>query len=200
MWVLFCVLWGFEVFKLFIDKIFHNDMWQQVKDATMNTIGLTTGSYPTSEFKRKLLIAEHSPIRLIKICWRWVGIKYWVSVHFVRHKIGVEHFVTTQRTDRTGENRDSKRQDSLVNHVCEANAQALINMSRKRLCSMASPETRQAWEKVKHEISLIEPELASCMVKECIYRGFCPELKSCGYHKQPPFKKELEAYRKGINE
>ena len=38
------------------------------------------------------------------------------------------------------------------------------------------------------------------MVKECIYRGFCPEMFSCGYHKTEAFQKELAEYRKGINE
>lgn len=107
----------------------------------MNTIGKTTGAYPTNEWKRKLLMSEHSPIRRIKIYWRWKDIKYWVSVHIVRHKIGIEHWVTTQRTDRTGVNRDESTQESFVNHACEADAQALINMSRKRLCYCASKET-----------------------------------------------------------
>lgn len=45
----------------------------------------------------------------------------------------------------------------------------------------------------------ILPELASCMVKDCIYRGYCYEYKSCGYFNTPEYKKELEEYRKGIN-
>lgn len=53
---------------------------------------------------------------------------------------------------------------------------------------------------MKEEIKKVEPELASCMVKECIYRGFCPEMFSCGYYKTEEYKKELAKYRKGINE
>ena len=71
-----------------IDKFIHEDNWQEIKDATMNTIGKSTGAYPSSEWKRKLLLSEHSPIRKLKISWRWADIKYWVSVHLVRHKIG----------------------------------------------------------------------------------------------------------------
>ena len=183
-----------------IDKTTYVDEWQKVKDATMNTIGKDTGKYPNSEWKRKLIMAEHSPIRLIKFGWRWKDLKYWVSVHLVRHWLGITHFVSTQRTDRTGIPRDELPQGSVVNHECEANAQALINISRKRLCSCASPETRKAWQEVKDEVAKVEPELASCMVKECIYRGFCPEMFSCGYHKTEVFKKELEEYRRGINE
>lgn len=183
-----------------IDIFKHEDNWQDIKDSTMNTIGKTTGKYPTSEWKRKLIISEHSPIRRMKFYWRWKDLMYWISVHMVRHKHGIEHWVSTQRTDRTGVDRNQKLQSDLVNHACEANAQALINISRKRLCSCASKETREAWQEVKNEVAKVEPELASCMVKECVYRGFCPEMVSCGYHKTEAYKKELEEYRKGINE
>ena len=145
------------------------------------------------------LISEHSPIRRLHINWRWLGLKSWISVHFVRHKIGIEHWVSTQRTDRTNIDRDKLTQDSLVNHECEADAQALINISRKRLCNCASKETREAWSMVKDKIAIKEPELASCMVRECIYRGFCPEMFSCGYTKTEQFELELNEYRKGIN-
>ena len=179
----------------------YKDNWQDVKNATMNTIGKDKGAYPSSDWKRRLLLSEHSPIRKLHIGWKWSDLKYWVSVHLVRHKYGIEHFVSTQRTDRTGISRDEMPQNSLVNHECEANAQALINISRKRLCHCASLETRQAWQQVKSEIALVEPELASVMVKECVYRnGLCPEMFSCGYHKTEAFKKELEEYRGGMNE
>lgn len=166
----------------------------------MNTIGKTTGKYPDKNWKRRFIISEHSPIRRIKFYWRWKDLKSWVSVHFVRHHIGIDHWVSTQRTDRTGINRDEKPQGAFVNHGCDANAQALINVSRKRLCTCASPETREAWKLVKSEVEKVEPELASCMVRECVYRGFCPEMFSCGYYKTEEYKKELAKYRKGINE
>ena len=180
-----------------IDIFKYEDNWQEVKDSTMNTIGKTKGTYPTSDWKRRLILSEHSPIRRIKFYWRWKGIKYFVSMHFTRHKIGVEHWISTQRSDRTGINRDSLPQDAEVSHCVEANAQALINISRKRLCYCASPETREAWQEVKDKVSEVEPELASCMVKECIYRGFCPEMFSCGYSKTEAFEKELKEYREG---
>lgn len=178
-----------------IDIFKHEDNWQEVKDAAMNTIGKDTGKYPDSEWKRKILLSEHSPIRLIRFYWRWNALKSWVSVHIVRHKFGIEHWVKSQRSDRTGVDRDKLPQDSLVNHACEANAQALINMSRKRLCNCAAKETRDAWLEVKAKVAEVEPELASCMVRECIYRGFCPELKSCGYTDTHKYREELAAYR-----
>lgn len=185
---------------MYIDNFKHIDNWQEVKDATMNTIGKSTGKYPESEWKRRLILSEHSPIRKIRFSWRWKDLKYWVSVHLVRHWLGIVHFVTTQRSDRTGIDRNDLPQGQLVTHEADANAQALINISRKRLCSCASPETRQAWQAVKDEVAKVEPELARCMVKDCIYRGYCYEMFSCGFHKTEQFKKELEDYRKGINE
>ena len=175
----------------------HEDNWQDVKNATMTTIGKSTGKYPDSKWKRQLLQSEHSPIRKIRFSWKWGDLPYWVSVHMVRHKIGIEHFVKTQRSDRTNICRDELPQGALVSHECEADAQALINISRRRLCSCASPETRKAWSLVKEKVAETEPELASCMVKECIYRGFCPEMFGCGFDQTEAFQKELAEYRSG---
>ena len=47
---------------------------------------------------------------------------------------------------------------------------------------------------MKDEVAKIEPELASCMVRECVYRGFCPEMYGCGFDKTEEYKKELERY------
>lgn len=182
-----------------VDRFDHADNWQAIKDTTMNTIGKNTGKYPDSEWKRRLIISEHSPIRRLKFYWRWAGLKFWVSVHYVRHKTGIEHWVSTQRSDRTGKDRDTIGQGALVNHACEANAQAMIFISRRRLCMCASPETREAWIAVKEKVAETEPELAGCMVRECVYRGFCPEFNSCGYYKTDAYQKELAEYRKGIN-
>lgn len=159
----------------------YQDNWQKVKNAAMNTIGQEDGQYPSSAWKRKILLAEHSPIRLLTFTVRITDLPYWVSVHLVRHKIGVEHFVSTQRSDRTGIDRAKLPQDSLVDHTMVLDAQALINISRRRLCSQASYETQQVWNAVISAVREYEPELANCCVPECIYRGFCPEMKTCGY-------------------
>lgn len=179
-----------------IDWTEYKDVWADVKRSARNTIGRDgSGMYPSDNWKKNILLAEHSPIRKIKFSWRWFGLPYWVSVHFVRHKFGVDHWVSTQRTDRTGVIRDDKNQDAPVNHEVEANAQALINISRRRLCGQASTKTRKAWEEVVHEIDRKDPVLASVMVPECIYRGFCPELKSCGYCDTKEYEYRLAKYR-----
>lgn len=180
-----------------IDWMTYTDVWPGVKRAARNTISKDgEGAYPTDAWKKTILQAEHSPIRKIKVEWRWKNLPTWVSVHFVRHWLGILHWVSTQRSDRTGIPRDEKPQNAPVNHECEANAQALINISRRRLCSQAAPETRAAWKEVHAEIQKADPVLASVMVPECIYRGFCPEFTSCGYVDTEEYKQALEAYRR----
>ena len=80
--------------------------------------------------------------------------------------------------------------------------QALINISRKRLCMQASHETRSAWHEVKAKVEEVDPVLASVMVPECVYRGFCPEFegKGCGFDKTPEYQAMLTAYRKKVLE
>ena len=170
--------------------------WREVADAARTTIRLDEGTKePSARWKKRILLAEHSPVRKLCFNWKWEDLPYWVSVHFVRHKFGIEHFVSTQRTDRTGEDRTAKTQDAPVVHECFANAQAVMFISRRRLCGQASPETRAAWRAVVDAIAAQEPEVAACCVPECVYRGFCPEFKPCGYCNTPAFQQALAAYR-----
>jgi len=172
--------------------------WIKVINVARNTVNKEPlGKEPSSAWKRKILLAEHSPIRIIRLDYTWINIKSWISVHFVRHWLGITHFVSTQRDDRTGLDRDSKPQDSPVNHSFEANAQAVINISRKRLCFQAHKETREKWiEFLENAVRPSEPELHSVCVKECVYRGFCPEMVKCGYSETKEFEQELINYRK----
>ena len=173
-------------------------VWRDVADAARTTVRMEEGEQePSSSWKRRMLLSEHSPVRLMMFRWKWLNLKYWVSVHFVRHKVGIEHFVSTQRTDRTGADREAMPQSALVDHECCANAQTLITISRKRLCRQASPETTEAWRLVLAEVAKTEPELAGVCVAECVYRGFCPEFKPCGYAETAAYRKALRAYREG---
>jgi len=89
---------------------------------------------------------------------------------------------------------------SLVDVEGQANAQAIINISRKRLCSKASQETRQAWAAFLNNLKELEPELVSVCVPDCIYRGWCYEYNSCNYHHTSAYQKQLALYRSNINE
>jgi hypothetical protein len=174
--------------------------WADVLNAARSTVNKEAiNQEPSDNFKRKILLAEHSPIRLLNYKWEWRGIKSWVSQHFARHSKFAEHFVSTQRTDRTGLNRDELRQDELVNHVMATNAQEIIAISRRRLCSNASEETQHEWIDVVNGIRAIDPILADQLHPDCIYRGHCYEINSCNYHKTKKFQNDLAKYRDGIN-
>lgn len=154
--------------------------WQEVVDDCRATVGkLSLGKNPSDKFKRSILIAEHSPIRDISIKWKWEGMPHWVTVHWVRHKW--EKFVRTQRSDRTGVPREKLPQDEPQDFTGEANIQHLIDTMRKRLCFMASPETREYAEDLKAAIHELEPEISDVLQKNCIYRCGCPEMGGCGW-------------------
>lgn len=181
-------------------KITINDFggtYRDVADAARTTIGLEEGTKEIKDgYMYKMYMCEHSPIRLREFKIVIENCPSWVATHFVRHHIGVEKFVSTQRTDRTGIDRNKLPQDTPVRLQMNCNAQAMINISRKRLCSCASEETRKIWEMVLEELKKIDEPLYRCCVKECVYRGFCPEFKSCKYDKTKAFEKELEEYHK----
>lgn len=140
---------------------------------TVNKANLT--KEPSEKFKKKILIAEHSPIRDISIKWKWTEIPHWIVVHWVRHKW--EKFVATQRTDRTGIDRNKISQNAPSNMIGEANIQHLIDTYRKRLCFQASKETREYAEDFKVTTRIeVDEHIANVLVPNCIYRGGCPEF------------------------
>jgi hypothetical protein len=136
---------------------------------------------PSKKWKLQMLYAEHSPIRSVRYFIEITNLKRWISTHLVRHFLGINHFVGTQRTDRTGIDRSKLTQDEESVHAIDMNAQAFINVSRKRLCKQSSEETTKVWRTVISTLKQKDPELASVCVPECVYRGFCPELQPCGY-------------------
>lgn len=157
--------------------------WEEVVNDCRATVGKEDlGKEPGRKFKRAILVAEHSPIRDIIFKWRWRGMPHWVTVHWVRHKW--EKFVRTQRTDRTGIDRNKLTQDEPQNFTGEANVQALIDTMRKRLCYQASPETRQYAEDLKLTIHDVEPEISDVLVPNCVYRCGCPEPTTCGWYQK----------------
>ena len=196
--------------------------WIRVVNAARRTWGKKPIDHePSDKFKRKILLAEHSPIRLLEYDFTIENIRQWVTVHLVRHSVGCEKFVNSQRQDINNEIenitkriidilsaegllRDSWRErdylfqgeENTMDMTC--NAQSFINISRKRLCiGCASPETRLAWEIVIEKLKEIDPILAEKCVPECVYRGFCPEFdRCCGYVNSKAYQKRLKEYRK----
>lgn len=172
--------------------------WKRVLNAARRTIGKTPSeNEPSDSWKAKILLAEHSPIRLLEYDWGWSKIRQWVSVHLVRHHEGVEKFVHSQRSDRRELpcDRDKLYQGARNDMDMSANAQAIINISRKRCCNCASKETREAWSIVLDELKKVDPVFRSKCVPECVYRGFCPEwMSKCNYSKTDNYKKQRAEY------
>lgn len=195
--------------------------WKRVLNAARRTRGLKPlDKEPSENFKRKILLAEHSPIRLLEYDFTIEDIRQWVTVHLVRHHEGCEKFVSTQREDINEQigiiterimgllrdaglgrddwgARDYMFQGAENNMDMTCNAQAFINISRKRLCyGCASKKTREAWQLVIEMLREVDPILAEKCVPECIYRNFCPEFdRCCGYCKSDEYKRRLVRYQ-----
>lgn len=195
--------------------------WIRVVNAARRTWGKDPINHePSVKFKKEILLAEHSPIRLLEYDFTIENIRQWVTVHLVRHHEGCEKFVHTQREDINSEierlteevinileeegllrygwgKRDYLFQGQPNDMDMTCNAQAFINISRKRLCfGCPSPETRMAWEIVIDALREVDPVLAEKCVPECVYRGFCPEnRRCCGYVNSDAYKVRLEKYR-----
>lgn len=195
--------------------------WIRVVNAARRTWGKKPlDKEPSDKFKKKILLAEHSPIRLLEYDFTIENIRQWVTVHLVRHHEGCEKFVHTQRQDINDEiekitksimnvlhdvnmlrddwkERDYMFQGSENDMDMTCNAQAFINISRKRLCKgCASTETREAWKLVIEFLKEVDPILASKCVPECLYRGFCPETdRCCGFCNTKKFEEQLKEYR-----
>jgi len=157
--------------------------WKKIKAACMTTISKEGGNKePSSEWKKRLLLCEHSPIRRGIISWKWPEIPYAISTHFARHHEGCEKFVGTERADRTGVDRETRSQMNCVPMEMDANLQAIINISYKRLCTSADPVTRQYWLSVLLAIREYDKDIFYACVPQCIRCGGCPEYTNCGFY------------------
>lgn len=178
---------------------------------------------PSNGFKRQILLAEHSPIRMLEYDITIEDIQQWITTHLVRHWLGFVPAVNSQRTDRNDEakrlsaeifealkpfdlgldsERDALPQGTRNKMRIAVNAQSFINVSRKRLCfGCPSKETRKVWEAVVMYLSELDPILSEKCVPECVYRGFCPEQsRCCGYCDTEAYQNRLNQYRRTDNE
>ena len=120
--------------------------WLEIKNLCRKTISMNDSNIePTSEWKRKLLLAEHSPLRHSLITVDIEDVPFYVMGHLVRHSVGVTPYVSTSREDRTNISRSERSQTDLVSMRIDLNIQSLINISRKRLCNQADRQTQIIW-------------------------------------------------------
>lgn len=187
-------------------------MWREVREMARGTVGMDDLSRPVSDrFMREMASSMHSPIRELRWKILFRNIPTFAAQHMSRHRIAsicgtfelaedvnpvdVEHYVKTQRPDRTGEARGG--QDAPVDYRTTANLQGLQDMSLKRLCFLAEAPVRARWAIARRQIATHDPISARALVPTCVYRGFCPEAKRCrqNYDKTDHFKRSLDVHR-----
>lgn len=168
--------------------------WDNALSAARFTVGKATrdGLMPSDEWKHQMCASEHSPLREVVYRVECYEIPRRAMSHLVRHHEGIEKYVETSRPDRNP-NADPDK----VNVAFTINAQALIQISRTRLCSKAWHETKTIWEWIIEEISKIDPIVTQYCVPNCVYRnGICPETPSCKYVNSDGWKEAAKEYVK----
>lgn len=156
--------------------------WERCKALALNTAGKRfAGGEVTEAWRKKMLKAKHSPIRTLVFTIK-MTIPYFVSNHFVRHKIGVEHYVQSQRNDRQSlYDREIAPQSAMVEHIMEVNAEQLMFMANRRLCSKADQTTRYVMTLICNEVEKTNPEFIGSLKPMCETLHECPEFVTCGY-------------------
>lgn len=154
--------------------------WIEVRHRAMVTVGKTEFKPPDIEWKKKILHARHSPIRWLRFSF-YLEIPYYLSVHLCRH-VHSQPYVKSQRNDRQSEyDRNKAPQDALVCMIWDLNCETLLNVANKRLCSLASQETREVVQEMCRLVIEKCPEFEDVLVPMCEYHGnVCHEMFPCG--------------------
>jgi hypothetical protein len=145
---------------------------------------------PSIDTWRKLLYTAggvaHSPMRAVEYRFYLSDIASWTTVHLIRHKIGFDPYVKSQRDDRNKDNdipRAEKPQGELISMMFDANVNALLNIGKARLCGQASKETREIVRTIKN--CLLNGDEYDKVVGEFMrppckwYNGMCFEIQPC---------------------
>lgn len=151
---------------------------------------------PSINWKKKIIKAEHSPLRALMFYVDMYDIPYYAAMHFRTHKLVHLPLVTTGRPDIDDNQkpREEQLKSELVNMRLMLDAQEIIAISRVRLCTKAEKTTRTIWQTVINKLAEIEPILANACWPNCIYRGICPEIKSCGYIRTKNYQENYDEY------
>lgn len=154
--------------------------WLECKRRALITIGKQPVTPPSSEWKHAILEARHSPIRYLRYSF-FVDCPYWVSVHLSRH-VHAQPYIRSQRNDRQDAyDRNSAPQSTPVAMIYDVNAEELMVIANKRLCTKASQETRQVVRAMCNAAEEATPELHGLLVPLCEYcGGVCHEMEPCG--------------------
>lgn len=158
--------------------------WMEIKNLCRQTVNMGDSEIePNSEWKRKLLICRHSPLRAGSIHFHSEEVPYYVMGHIVRHNVGITPYVGTSREDRTGIPREERKQTDLVNFDFVANIEALLNISERRLCTCADKTTIKYWKGVLEAVKEYDEDIAWACVPQCLAHGGCIEpFAHCRYY------------------
>ena len=151
--------------------------WMEVKRRALVTIGKTPVNPPDLEWKQKILIARHSPIRWLMFSFD-IECPSWVATHLARH-VHAQPYIQSQREDRTGIPRSELRQDEPVQMIYDVNCEEMMVIAQKRLCNKAAPETRDLVREMCRQVEEICPEFKGLFVPPCRMLQRCPEMYPC---------------------
>lgn len=167
--------------KVIIEKM--DVDWKEIKNMCLTTIGAKdTKKEPSDEWKKNLLICRHSPLRNSRIVIKLENVKFFVMGHLVRHHVGIEKFVLSSRTDRTGVPREERKQTDLVDMRIVCNVEALLNISERRLCMQADVDTIKVWKAVLEAIKEYDEDIYWACCPSCVRAGGCIEkFGDCKY-------------------
>jgi len=145
---------------------------------------------PTLDTFKKMIVTAggvpHSPLRAVNYRIYVEDVKSWVTVHYVRHHIGVQFYIKSQRTDRDNQDhsdRNKAPQDTLINMMFDINANSLLTMAQARLCHKASPDTRAVMRAIKSELlqgDEYDELVGMAMQPSCDWYHRCFEPRPCG--------------------
>lgn len=171
--------------------------WDNALSAARFTAGKATpeGKIPSFNWKMNMCRAEHSPIREVIYHVECYGMPWRALWHLVRHHEGLEKFVYTSRPDR----RENTTTD-LYDVKFTINAQAVIQISRVRLCNKAWHETISVWKSILRAINDVDPSVPSWCVPRCVLIGACPEMECCGFIKSDAYGEWRERYLSNFKE
>ena len=159
--------------------------WALARRCALITMGKTPTKAPDTAWKRAILRARHSPIRVLNYAFLLSGIPSNTATHLARHVHAVP-FISSLRNDRQDRmDGDAARRDTPVDMILYCNAEELITIANKRLCHKAAERTQEAVRMMCREAFGKTPEIASELVPMCVHCGnTCHEMYPCD---EPPW-------------
>ena len=175
--------------------------WLLVKKCALRTVGKDSNIPPTSDWRRRILEARHSPIRELSFVFEIRDVPYWVAMHLTRHHVGAQPYIQSQRNDRQDKyDRCAARQDEPVDMIWSLNGEAVMTIANKRLCRLAAWETRLLVMQMCNLVESACPEYKGLLVPMCRWRnGLCDEMMPCYLiHVDGPGAHEKEAFHEKV--